>query len=204
MTGASAGRLRALGWAIALETALLASLIAAEHSGSWLTLPLTLLQLPGWLDATLASSLTDAGNMAATSPFATIVWAINVPVVYVLILAANRGGIGRAAPLSRPYPNAIPVLVLATLVPMYMAIAGGRLAGRCSYRGSRSIGHCAAARMGSNLLVAVGLLIPAGVHRARRRAATAHRTRLRDHRDRGVCRLPSLSNACPAARACRR
>ena len=124
MIASPSPRLRAVGWAIALETALIASLIAAERGGSWLALPLTMLQLPGWLAATLASSLTDAGNVAATSPFATIVWAINVPVVYALILAANRGGIGRAAPLSRPYPNAIPVLVLATLVPMYMAIAG--------------------------------------------------------------------------------
>ena len=124
MSGTTAPRRRALGWAIALETALLASLIAAEGDNSWLVLPLTLLQLPGWLAATLASSLTGAGATATTFMFAAIVWAINLPVVYALILTANRGGIGSAAALSRPYPNAIPVLILAVLVPMYMAIAG--------------------------------------------------------------------------------
>ena len=115
--------LRSLGWAIALEAGLLASLMTAERGNSWLVLPLTLLQFPGWLAGRTASWLTTADATASTLLFAAITAVVNVPVLYALILTANRGSQGWLSHMSRPYPNAIPVLLLAALVPMYMAIA---------------------------------------------------------------------------------
>jgi hypothetical protein len=76
-----ASRLRTLGWAFALEAALVASLIAAERGDSWLVLPLTLLQLPGWLTATVVSSLVGGSFTASTVRFAAIVGVVNVPVL---------------------------------------------------------------------------------------------------------------------------
>jgi membrane-associated phospholipid phosphatase len=125
-TSTRASRVRTLGWAVALEAALLASLIAAERSDSWLETPLRLLQSPGWVVAWMASFLVGAGT-ASIIVHAAIAGVVNVPLVYALMRAANRdhGPNERLANLNRPYPNAIPVLILAALVPMYMAIAAG-------------------------------------------------------------------------------
>lgn len=121
-----APRVRALGWAIALETALIASLLAALRGQSWLTLPLTLLQLPGWLVAAACLFPFSTASGPSDALFTTIMGIANVPAIYALIRACDpgRGRSSRlAVSLSRPYPNAIPVLALAALVPMYMAIA---------------------------------------------------------------------------------
>jgi membrane-associated phospholipid phosphatase len=108
-----------------LEAALLAALSAAQRGDSWLVLPLTLLQIAGWLAATAVNTLFGTAGGSASALFAVIVAAVNVPILYALILTVHRrtGSRGALSALRRPYPNAIPVLILAALVPMYMAIA---------------------------------------------------------------------------------
>ena len=125
-----ATRLRALGWAVALEAALLAALLAANVPGAperaALVLPLTLLQLPGWLVAAGIFFPFDVAGGSSNALFATIMGLANVPAVYAVIRVSDPGqarASGFAEMLSRPYPYAVPTLVLAALVPMYMLVA---------------------------------------------------------------------------------
>ncbi len=90
---------RALLWALALELALAASLLTALSIHSWLVWPMVVLM-----------GLVPAGATYAVLP------------------ASQAGRSARrswAQHLNRPYPNAGPVLALAALVPLYMAIAAG-------------------------------------------------------------------------------
>lgn len=121
-----ARRVRALGWALALEAALVASLLTALRGHSWLALPLTVLQVPGWLVAAACLFPFNRASGPSDTLFTTIMFVVNVPAIYLLIRACDPGQARSsrcAESLSRPYPNAIPVLALAALVPMYMAIA---------------------------------------------------------------------------------
>ncbi len=95
-------RVRALLWALALEAGLVASCVTALSVQSWLMWPMAVLM-----------SLVAAGAIYALLPASK----------------AGRSGqhswtqhLNRPYP-NRPYPNAGPVLALAGLVPMYMAIA---------------------------------------------------------------------------------
>ena len=126
----AAGRPRALVLAIALQMGLVASWLAAigaldlpeGGARSGLVVPLAILQLPGWLVAT-AFRLAFGANETA---FAALMGVANLPAVYATIRLADarrRRSSAVAARLSQPFPNAAPVLLLAVLVPMYMAIA---------------------------------------------------------------------------------
>jgi membrane-associated phospholipid phosphatase len=127
-------RLRALGWAVALEAALLVALLAAlrgfdvsaEAAPSAMVLPLTLLQLPGWLVAAACLFPFDSTGGPPDVLFTGIMGVANIPALYALIRlsdASRRRSSKLAESLSRPFPDSIPILVLAVLVPMYMVIA---------------------------------------------------------------------------------
>jgi membrane-associated phospholipid phosphatase len=128
-----ASRLRALGWAVALEAALVAALLAAlggfvdgDRAPSAMVLPLTLLQLPGWLVATTCLFAIGATAGPPDALFTTIMAVANTPALYALIRAfdGSRGKSSKLAEsVSIPFTDAILMLVLAVLVPMYMIIA---------------------------------------------------------------------------------
>ena len=119
-------RVRALLSALALEAALVASLLTALGVHSWLVWPLTVLQLPGWLVAAAGLWPFGLSSGPPNAVFTSVMSIVNAGAIYAVLPASEAGRPGSsrwAQHVSQPYPNAVPVLTLAALVPMYMAIA---------------------------------------------------------------------------------
>jgi membrane-associated phospholipid phosphatase len=124
-------RVRRLLWAAALEAALTASIVEAFAGESWLVVPLVVLQFPGFVVAAVGALMAGSAVTPTHAGFALVMALSNLAAIDAgLRVADRRGSSPSLERLCRPYPNALPVAVLAAVVPLYMLIAAwtpGRL-----------------------------------------------------------------------------
>ena len=82
-------RVRPLLWAVALEAALVASLLTALGVRSWLVWPLTVLQLPGWVVAAAGLWPFGLGTGRPNAVFTSMMSLVNAGAIYAVLPASE-------------------------------------------------------------------------------------------------------------------